>query len=26
MELGVFLRKKQKQIKNKNKLSACLSR
>jgi len=25
MELGVFLRKKQKQIKNKNKLSACLS-
>ena len=24
MELGVFLRKKQKQIKNKNKLSACL--
>jgi len=26
MELGIFLRKKQRKIKNKNKLSACLSR
>jgi len=26
VEMGIFLRKKQKQIKNKNKLSACLSR
>jgi hypothetical protein len=26
MKLGIFLRKKQKKIKNKNKLSACLSR
>ena len=26
VEMGIFLRKKQRQIKNKNKLSACLSR
>ena len=26
MEMGIFLRKKQKQIKNKNKFKACLSR
>ena len=26
MELGIFLRKKQRKIRNKNKLSACLSR
>ena len=26
MEMGIFLRKKQRQIKNKNKLTACLSR